>query len=541
MNKSYYNKFFKKLFFNQSNKSFFKMKKIILIILLIIIQNLNSQSTNYTVTKSRLFKEIFTNTRLIKVIEDDNGEYYTIRHYDQDVSDEHFKGFIVQKWNNTQKCISYKKYIIETDKKGFISGMFVNNDKFYVLEFVKNKTVECFIHSSKENTSKLKKNKLFSFNIQEFPNYLFNKKIDSNNKGGLKFSPNGNNILFHIDVNNQDYEQHKIFVFNDNLQPLWNKEFKDKKADKLFDFKNIQIDNKGNVYLLGKNFSNPLHSEANYNFKLFKITPKSTENLILDTKKNFVKTLSLKINKYHIDCIGFFSKEDENMTKGSVFFSVNKESLKLLKSNFQHFSSKIMVDKFGKERIKELSNYIINNISPLKNGGYIVSGEEYYSSINIYNGFQTSTTELAPATKYNYDDIIIFRLAKNGDLIWSRNINKKQSSLNHQPPTFSYSLLINQQNTFIFLNAHKKLRELTRNRKEFKSDLLGFITKKNSNLYAIRLDNVNGKMSATILQKNKDSDVIFKIGQAQKIGNSKMIVFGSKEKMSQMLVIQLNE
>lgn len=548
------------------------MKKTLLILLVISLSwTSQSQEIKHQTEKSKFFNEVYEKTKLVKKIPDGNGGTFTIREYDEYIpgsSSKNSQGFIIEHWDNKNKSLSYKNHEIQIDKKGTISSVFINEGKLHVLEYVKNKknkSVDCFVHIASSNQANFERKILFSVSINKFPGFLdaalkyytldnFNK----DNYGNISFSPDKKKIVFNIDSYEKENEKHKILVFNNNLELMWEKEFIHPTKEKLFDLKRVKIDNNGSVFILGKVYNsrkNKKNDEApNYHFEIIKITENNVNSLDLNVGDYFISTLELKIKNDQLTCIGFFSKQNDDQLTGVSFFAIDMPTLHLLHSNFQEFPLKFMEDKYGieKENHKELKKYSIDNIISTDTDEYLITAEEYYTNAHYYfngMGYRIGSTNFyvnsysSSTVSYKFYDIIVLRLSNSGELIWARNINKKQSSDKYLNEALSYSTLINDNNVYLFLNANKKIGELSDNREVFKSGFFGNINKNNSNLYLISFDK-DGHWNSSIIQENKTSDVLFRMYNYEKIDNYdelKIMFFGEDRttKQKQFLTVEI--
>lgn len=546
------------------------MKKNFLFIFSLTITIIcNGQNKDYSVIKSRVFIEPFVKTKLIKSIEDNEGGIYTIRYYDEFVSMQYnhsnSKGFIIQHWDSLQNSLSYNNYKIETDKKGVLSGISINQNKLHVLEYVQNKrekTIDCFVHISLDNRNEFERKKIFSVDVKRFPGFIYsalNDKIDNNYQGNMEFSPNSEYIVFHIDSDTKDDEKHKLHVLNSKLETVWEKEFTHTEKDKLFDIENVKIDNNGEVYILGKVFHNKRKNEIkdniNYHFEVFKVTKDKTESTLLNLENNLVNTINLKLNEDQVYCIGLFSEkndlnlidiiigkdiitgkyEDKYKITGTAFFSIDKLSMKIIKSNFQKLSSEFIENKYDTKGYKGTGQYLIKNIEPLKDSGYIIIAEEFFIESSMHYGM--AGMGATSSVSYNFNDIVTIRLNEFGDLIWAKNINKHQLGYSNNDKLVSCSAFVNNDKTYMFFNERKNIKPIENNL-NFEHGNFGNITEKNSNLYAVKIDG-DGKISCDAIHLNKYNDIIFYPVNGSSSYNSQMVIFGSNEKQKQFLTFKL--
>jgi len=517
------------------------MQRFSLTVLLFSYMFCAAQKIDFTTEQSKVLREQFNNTELKKTIQDEAGGIYTLRYYAQRIpsSGPFVKGYIIQYWDKDLKPILYYNYTVQ-NKDAAVAGFFLNNNKLHLLEYVKNKkdkTIDCFTHISETQKLSFEKKKLFSVNINKFPGFFgsLSNRYDFDFGRNIAFSPDKKNMIFHIDSYSKKEESHVLFVYNNNLELLWTREFTHEKQDNLFDLVDVVIGNDASVYSLGKIYNEGRKAKkkgkANYHFELFKITEEKTEITSLSVADNFVNSLRLLLSKDQIACVGFYSEKNDYRSIGTVNFNVDRSSMTLLNSKFQKFSSEFMTDKYGNRSEKELSAVLIKKIESLDNGDYIIAAEEFFIQYNTHPNGTTTIT-------YNFDDIMIIRLSRLGDLIWARNINKTQNGRDFSP-ILSYSMLSANENIYLFLNAYKKLGTLDDGRKRFKSGTLGNLRKGNSNFYVIRLDNQGVWDFETVLV-NKEAKVIFDAAIGIPLNDSKILFYGDHDNKGQFLTFNLN-
>ncbi len=531
------------------------MKTFLSLSLLFLTVLAFGQNKDYSVVKTRKFIEPFVETDLVATAEDQSGGVYTIRYYDEYVSMKHHHsnsvGFIVQHWDSLQQSISYNNYKIETGKKGVIAGFTIVDEKLHVLEYEKNrrdKTIDCFLHKPIDYTNELKREKIFSIDIKKFPNFIIpilSNSTDSNYYGNMEFSENGKYIAFHIDSYSNDTEAHKIFVFNSDFEMVWEKEFAHSEKDRLFDIRQVKVDNQGDVYILGKVYhekrKDVVKDKVNFHYEAFKVTENSTEHIHLDLLGRYAHTMNLVIRENQINCIGiysekndlniidFFAGKDKFGISGTLFFAINKGNMKIINTLFQKFSPEFKDFKYKEGKEKGHSKYYFNSIESLVDGGYVFSVHERHVVITHgYNG--------APVESLVDDDLIVFRLGQLGDLIWAKNINRSLGSTNNKLQM--HASFVNNENTYIFLNELKNVTPIAGNLNFKRNSLVG-VTEKNSNLYMVKLDG-SGNISCDAIHLNRYNDIMFYPVNGKSSYNSQMVIFGSNEKEKQFLTFKLN-
>ena len=74
-------------------------------------------------------------------------------------------------------------------------------------------------------------------------------QYDGNHSGEVVMSKNDNYFVINFDINNKDKETHKIFVYNNNFEKVFEQRIEKNIKDKYFDCNSIDIDDEnGTVY-----------------------------------------------------------------------------------------------------------------------------------------------------------------------------------------------------------------------------------------------------------------------------------------------------
>lgn len=513
------------------------MKKKILVVLLIIAQVCVCQEIDEDVflVKSEVFVEKYSKPIFVDAFQDKEGNFGSVKYVEKlasNLSTTKIMGVVIQKWDNTGKTILNKTHSLKLKGESSIGTFLFKEGKFYVFECVKNrkkKTLDYYVHIL-DDEKQIERKKVLSVAVNKFPKKNIKRishKYDSNYSGGFLFSKNGKYIAYSIDAAYKDKETHKVFVFNNNLELLWQKEFTHDKEDEFYSLYDTKVSNNGEIYMLGRAYNNPVKREINKHHELFKVTKEKEESVKLNISNVWIKNMQLEQTDNEITCVGLFSKVNRYEIKGVAFFKLDKSSMTIMRQKKETFSQKLFFDKYGTGTIENLLNYGIRNLVRLKNGDYIITAEEMNYSFGEYG-----------TTSYSFDDIIVTRLSKDGDLIWSRNINKKNRGRKYDGK-LSYKSIINENgDVYLFLNAHKIKEGLEGERLIFKSGILG-LSINNSKLYSVRLKKEDGSFDVNVIQENKNSEMLFDLQNGKELNKNKVVFFGIKDKNSQITTIEL--
>ncbi|HLF52466.1 hypothetical protein [Flavobacterium sp.] len=354
------------------------------------------------------------------------------------------------------------------------------------------------------------------------------------NEGGSDIIMNVNetNTAFAItmDFNGENSEYLKFYLFDNKLNKKIDTEFTRNIKDKNYLFQNIQVAPDGNsVYLLGKTYTEEERKKSEggkYLFEITKMTSEFQKSQFIDVKENFIGSLKLIFHDNHLICLGFYSDIKDFRFKGISYFKLDSNSLEILQSKYNLFTEQFMIDKYGENKDKALKFLKFKSCFITKNNNLIFNAqEEYITTTQHSNGASGQTF-------YNYDDIVSAKMNSDGDLVWARNINKRQGKTIDSEPFISYTSIVKDESTYFFINTGEKIKKLKNDRIEF-----GETRTNKSNLNLIRI-NPNGDFDYEEILDDENSPVPFMVSKGAIIDES-ILFLGRKGKKKQLLKVTL--
>ena len=494
-----------------------------------------NDSINVTLEKSEVFKE--KKSSVLKTIyKDEQHNLYTVRLLESG------KSLLIDVFDKElQKQNSYEHNVA---KRHEIAGGFLNNNTLGYIEYFNNKKekkTEAFLYTSSKDKFDFSKKKIFEVSSDRYPSFfktLFSSsKIDSDFKGNMSFSKSGKYTVFNIDSSDKKNEHHSIIVFDENYNKLWEKEFELPYDDVNFHLQDVKVSDNGEVFVLGKVFQKKNKKKGgNYHYELFKIEKGKVNSKQILVKDHFIATLELDFMKDDtLSCIGFYSNKNENRFKGVCSFIFKSEDVSIKNSVFSPFTEQFLIDKYGKSKDKELRNIKFKNVSYPKEGGMIITAEEFFITTTYMHTQYGGYTKIS----YNFDDIIILKLNNQGELVWARNINKSQTAGYFSDPLMSFGTAQYNNYEYLILNAHKKMGELSGGRIKFRESFLWKATKKNTNLYIAKFNSEGDFVYKTLLS-NKDEAAPFNCRFIEQVSENELILYGQRRSKKQFLKITLN-
>ncbi|MGQ3677477.1 MULTISPECIES: hypothetical protein [Tenacibaculum] len=512
-------------------------KSILLCFFTIFTLRLSSQEDLMSVSldKSGVFKERKTSI-LNTIYKDELNNLYTIRTLESE------RSLLIDVFDSKFNKINSFEHKIE--RKHRIPGGFFKQERLGFVEYYKNNRenkIEAFLYTSLKDKLEFSKKKIFEVTLDRYPSFLESvfsaSKIDRNFRGNMSFSKSGNYNVFNIDSSDKKNEHHSIKVFDESFNKLWEKEFELPYKDKRFKLQEVKVSDNGEVFILGKVYPKEKKEKGgNYYYELFKIVEGNVSSTKISVEDHFVATLELDLTQENkLSCIGFYSNVNENRFKGVCSFILDTKNINIENSAFSPFTEQFLKDKYGESKDKELRNVKFKDVSYSKDGGMIITAEEFFITTTYVHNQYGGYTRIS----YNFDDIIVIKLDREGKLVWARNINKAQTSNYFSDPLMSFGTAQYNNDKYLILNAHKKMGELSGGRIKFRESFLWNATKNNTNLYIVKL-NPNGDFIYKSLLSNKDEETSFNCRFIEQVSDNELILYGQRKNKKQFLKITIN-
>ncbi|MEM0576326.1 hypothetical protein [Flavobacterium polysaccharolyticum] len=556
------------------------MKKSLFSILLIalFLNQGKAQNIPFKIQKSEIFKDEFKDSYIVLSEENENGSVLIVRSY-KGGKISPSPGFYFENYDTNLKLINEYDFQLKhpiSHKTPIVLGVFKLEKNIKIIEMyydINEKSYLCVANSININDFSTEKKELFRFGRDEVKELgglslkssyyenanmksLVNGSFDSSNEADLfsfsfsfnesekKGSAEGNSKMalvlnkekntFSIVINfdkKGNSDALKIFLFDDHLNKIIDRNYEKNTKDRKHFLQNIELSKDGNsIYLLSKSYPTELkEKEIKYEFEVIKFTKDNVYSHSFDTQEHFIGSLKSIVKDDKLFYIGFYSDMYDKRYKGVSYFELNPIDLTVTKSKFNAFSEQFILDKYGKLKNKELKFLNFKNILITDKNELIFNAEESYitqtsGSYNQYAGY--SSRQIS-----HYDDVVSVKIDKDGNMLWSRNINKRQTGDNVDFFTSYTSTLVND-NVYFFINASDKIKNLDDNRIEFRD------TRKNKyNLNLIKI-NQNGVFEYQQILDNEENEVPFMVANGIKSGNS-MFFLGRKGEKKQLLKISL--
>ncbi len=494
----------------------------------------SAQEIPFKIQKSDVFKDEYKNSLIQSVTDDGHGGVVIVRSYAGGVFSGAY-GYYFEHYDANLKLIKEFEY---DQKRSSVMGVIVKGDQINIIDFSyikEDKAYVCSANSANINDFTFTKKELFSLPSEEVKSFtMFSSSSTYDGDFGAQMIVNEDRSAFAItvDIADKRQETHKLYLYDTSLNQKFIHTFKRDIKDKKFRYENIDVSKDGNtLYLLGKVYTPEAKKKkegGKYQYELSRITKDGIKTQVFDSEDHYSASLKTIVFDDRIVCVGFYSDRKDSRYKGLSYFELDPTSLEIRKSKYNPFTEQFMIDKYGKDKDKELKFLSFRGIYVTQSGEIVFNAEEFYITTTYVS---TGNGGGYQRTIYHYDDIVTAKLSASGDLIWARNINKR-SATDGDSSYISYSSTIKGDDTYFFINAGEKVKKLSKDRIQF-----GQTSTKRSNLNIIRV-NKSGDFDYQEILDDKDNEVPFMVNFGVEMGDS-MYFIGRKGKKKQLLKVTL--
>jgi hypothetical protein len=323
---------------------------------------------------------------------------------------------------------------------------------------------------------------------------------DGTNKGpfSLSLSPDSTKILatYLLPYEEGSTYNYGIKIFDNTFSLLWENKFELPFRDPLYAVNNAKIDNQGSVFLSGKVFDKTEPTEKKkkdiaYQFHLFAFSQNQAEptEYIIDSKSNFLNEFSFYLNdKNEIVCYGFYTEKlNEPLSDGTFYAKIDAKTKKVLNekmiSFYDYYVSK--GEYSGKDTRK--LNFKYKQLVQNPDGSSTLVAEQVFTILEFVSSSQSSAVSTVTTNYYN--NIMVLKFDKEGNLIWLKTIPKGQRTGDPAGTYMSYAFFNKNNNIYLFFNEATFIQEEEIKQSGIKvyrsTEQLGFL-----NAYAINNDGV---------------------------------------------------
>ena len=495
----------------------------------------------HTIKKSGVFKDEYKYSNIIYAANDGADGLLLVRDYEGGGLSFAI-GHYFEHYDKNLKLINEYELPFKfsgNEKGGLVIGVISDNENVHLIQsnYLKEERVLVWTAQSvKIKDFKFTERELFRISVDEYKKSFFASAGQTDYDSGTKMilSEDKKSFVVTVDVLDRKKETHKLFWFDNKLNKKLEHTFVRNIKDRKYIVENIEVSKNGHdLYLLGKAYTEEAKKKkkgGEYTFEITKISANGEIIKNLDTETNYANSLKAILLDDKLVCLGFYSEKSDYKSKGICYFELDTESLTVKISKYHPFTSQFLIDKYGKEKDKELKYMNLDRIIINENKEISFNAEERYITTQRVGGYGPGMSMGGVIYIYHYDDIVSVKLSNTGEMLWARNINKRQSG--ESSSYLSYTVTAKNNNTYFFINSGEKVKELSKDRIQFRQST---INKSNVNIIRVK---PNGDFDYQEILDDKDNEVPFMISQGVLLDDSVYFI-GRKGREKELLKVTL--
>jgi len=346
--------------------------KTIIIALLVYIFTLSTLAQEHVqVDKTSLFTDIDSKTKLLFAKSDGNDGFISVRSY------KHFqkKGFYIDHFDADMKRIETQSLF--EDNHAIKEVWIKDNQLNMIVKYRDNKKNTFVFQLYTSPTSKIEftvkdiltvKDDLLNKYLKSVDEaVLANEQYDADTFGLVRFSPNKKHMVISFDLLKDPItklEQHKLYVFNQNYELVYEKLFFKETKDFKYKLKDLLVDNQGNTYITAKHIKS-IHlfdkKTSNYQYEIVRINKDESKTISFENAEFLENQLKTRLFKNTLICAGLYADSDSFKSTGFFKYSIDLDTFTLIKQTYLPFSKQFLKDKHTK-RNKGISNLEMVNL-----------------------------------------------------------------------------------------------------------------------------------------------------------------------------------
>lgn len=280
-------------------------------------------------------------------------------------------------------------------------------------------------------------------------------------------------VVSYMPYSQDSPEQFNLQVFDADMKPIWDKNIELPYADNLFAVNEFDIDNKGNVYVLGRLYKEVVkekrRGDVNYTNQVIAYLDNGgrKKEYTIDVENQFITDLKLEVTKSgDLIAAGFYSDLGTYSIKGSYFILIDDETGKVIKESRKDFTLDFITQNLtDKEENKvekraekgkntELYEYQLDDLAIMEDGTIVMVAEQFYIRVVTTTSTSNGVTTTRTTYYYYFNDIITIFISPEGDIMSMAKIPKRQVSTNDGGPYSSYVKAIHDNKVYFIFNDH---------------------------------------------------------------------------------------
>lgn len=250
-------------------------------------------------------------------------------------------------------------------------------------------------------------------------------------------------------------------MVDENLETIWEKNLDFPAPVDLLVNKEYRVDKNGQLYMLSgvakqikaRKETQPLRSEG-FSVAIYNPDENKIKEFEVDLDEKWVHSADYAISDDgNLIIAGFFSNDRYFSIAGTYFFKIDGKTKQIAAKSLNPFTEEYL-KQFSKNRNDkfetELEDVYFDNLFLTKDGGVILTGENYNYSLQYRTDITTGRQQVM--YYYYYNDVVSVRLDNEGKEMWAARTPKFQETVNDDGTRSSYAAAISNDALYLVFN-----------------------------------------------------------------------------------------
>ncbi len=345
----------------------------------------------------------------------------------------------------------------------------------------------------------------------------------------LEFSRDSSFLLLYNQVPPEDdgQERFTLRVFDEDMNLYWSRDVKLPHADRGFSIRSYQIDQEGNVYLLGREAGASQDDNRRPVFYVYAYTRDGRQETVyqLDIAEVQLNKLLLRIaGNGDLVCAGLYGVPGQESNIGVCHIRINPLTKEAYKVDFMPFTAEFLTESEGGDRGRRIATtkyFQLRDLTLRSDGGCVLVAEEYFRT---QSGGRQAGPGMPPMnTLFYYNDIMVANVAPDGTYTWLRRIPKEQVTANDNGRHSSFAQATVQDRFLFIYNDHPdSYRPNGERRRNFEDQ---------NTVISISEITRSGELSTVPLFFNIDAGIRARPRRCIQISARQMLIYGEEERV----------
>lgn len=271
-------------------------------------------------------------------------------------------------------------------------------------------------------------------------------------------SLNKRKLLCYKNLNSSnDNEKILYFLFDEEGEMVKEGQMIIPYPDEKFEERKVIVSNAGNIYFMGKFYrENRVRSPNDFEYIVYRFMDGSEEGekYAVNADGKYLTDVNFKVDPFeNMFVAGFYSNTSDDQIIGTLYQKVNSKG-ELEISRFQQFEEGFLAQFLTDRQIdrgKELKYFYLDNIVLRSDGGVLLIGEKFYTTVSSYLDLYGYWVD---QKIFHYEEIIVSSIAPDGEQEWSSVVHKRQAGEVRE--NLSYMNMITGENIYLLYQYQPK-------------------------------------------------------------------------------------